>query len=95
MPTLVHTLARLRDSAAPGPIVVGDDGSARAWSFGELVAAAETFAARLIAGGARRGERLAIAAPDPRYLLVAVFGAVRCGAVPIVLADRSALTPEA
>lgn len=88
-------LARMRDSPAAGPITVADDGSARAWSLGELVAAAETFAGRLIAGGVRRGERLAIAAPDPRYLLVAVFGAVRCGAVPIVLADRSALTPEA
>lgn len=95
MPTLVHTLGRLRGSDTVGVYTVADDGAAREWRLGELVAAAEVVAARLIAAGVRRGERVAIAAPDPAYLQVTLLGAIRCGAAPIALADPSALAPDA
>ena len=91
VPTLVHTLGRLRGSDTVGVYTVADDGAAREWRLGELVAAAEAVAARLIAAGVRRGERVAIAAPDPAYLLVTLLGAIRCGAASVnsaVVANR-------
>lgn len=93
MSTLVHSLAALRGNDRPGLFVVGDDGTVRSRSFHALVAAVEGFAARLVSGGVSRGERLAIAAHDPEYMVVATLGAVRAGAVPIALADPSGDPP--
>lgn len=87
MSTLAHSLAALRGCHLPGLVVVDDDGAARTRSFAALAAAVEGFAARLIARGVGRGERLAIAAPDPEYMVLATLGALRAGAVPIALAD--------
>lgn len=95
MPTLAHSLAALRGSDLPGLVVVDDDGAARTRTFGQLVAAAEGFAARLVAARVTRGERLAIAARDLEYVVVATLGALRAGAVPIVLADPSSAPPAA
>ncbi|MCY1067141.1 hypothetical protein OV090_20430 [Nannocystis sp. RBIL2] len=76
MSTLVHSLVALRGCPLPGLVIVGDDGAKRIRSFGELVVAVEGFAARLVSRGIRRGERVAIAAPDPEYMVVATLG--RC-----------------
>nr|WP_276604078.1 AMP-binding protein [Nannocystis pusilla] len=80
--------------SSPGLVIVGDDGATRARSFGELVVAIEGFAARLVSRGIRRGERVAIAAPDPEYMVVATLGALRAGVVPVVLPDPSGRSPE-
>lgn len=93
--TLVHSLAALRGSDLPGLVLVGDDGATEIRSFGRLVAAVEGFAARLIARGVGRGERLAISAPDPEYMVVATLGTLRAGAVPIALADPAGEPVEA
>ncbi|WAS93375.1 AMP-binding protein [Nannocystis punicea] len=84
----------LRGCALPGLVIVGDDGATRTRSYGELVVAIEGFAARLVARGVR-GERVAIAAPDPEYMVVATLGALRAGAVPVVLPEPSGLADEA
>lgn len=75
-------------------MIVGDDGATRTRSYGELVVAVEGFAARLVSRGVRRGERVAIAAPDPEYLVVATLGALRAGLVPVVLTDPHGQTAE-
>ena len=92
--TLVHSLVALRGCPLPGLVIVGDDGATRTRSFGELVVAIEGFAARLVSRGIRRGERVAIAAPDPEYMVVATLGALRAGVVPVVLPDPSGRSPE-
>jgi len=92
--TLAHSIAALRGCDLPGLILVGDDGDTRIRSFGELITAVEGFAARLVARGVGRGERLAIAAPDPEYMVLATLAALRAGAVPIALADPSGESPE-
>lgn len=94
MSTLVHSLVALRGCPLPGLVIVGDDGATRTRSFGELVVAVEGFAARLVSRGIRRGERVAIAAPDPEYMVVATLGALRAGVVPVVLPDPSGRSPE-
>jgi fatty-acyl-CoA synthase len=93
--TLVHSLVALRGCDLPGLVVIGDDGDTRIRSFAELVAAVEGFAARLVAREVGRGERLAIAAPDPEYMVVATLAALRAGAVPIALADPAGGSAEA
>lgn len=75
-------------------MIVGDDGATRTRSFGELVVAVEGFAARLVSRGIRRGERVAIAAPDPEYMVVATLGALRAGVVPVMLPDPSGRSAE-
>lgn len=95
MSTVVHALAALRGSDLPGPVAVADDGSVREYRLGELVAAVEGFAARLLAAGVRRGDRVAVAAPDPEYMVIAVLGVLRGGGVPIALADPAILGPAA
>jgi fatty-acyl-CoA synthase len=92
--TLVHSLVALRGCPLPGLVIVSDDGATRTRSFGELVVAVEGFAARLVSRGIRRGERVAIAAPDPEYMVVATLGALRAGVVPVVLPDPSGRSPE-
>lgn len=92
--TLVHSLVALRGCPLPGLVIVGDDGATRTRSFGELVVAVEGFAARLVSRGIRRGERVAIAAPDPEYMVVATLGALRAGVVPVMLPDPSGRSPE-
>jgi fatty-acyl-CoA synthase len=92
--TLVHSLVALRGCDLPGLVIVGDDGATRTRSYGELVVAVEGFAARLVARGVR-GERVAIAAPDPEYMVVATLGALRASAVPVALPDPSDLSAEA
>ncbi|MCY0986353.1 class I adenylate-forming enzyme family protein [Nannocystis sp. ILAH1] len=94
MSTLVHSLVALRGCPLPGLVIVGDDGAKRIRSFGELVVAVEGFAARLVSRGIRRGERVAIAAPDPEYMVVASLGALRAGVVPVVLPDPSGRSAE-
>lgn len=76
-------------------MIVGDDDRVREYSLGELVAAVEGFARRLVAAGLRRGDRIAVAGPDPEYMLVAVLAALRAGGVPIALADPAILSPAA
>lgn len=95
MSTLVHTLAALRGSDLPGPVAVADDGSVREYTLGALVAAVEAFAGRSLEAGLRRGDRVAVAAPDPEYMLIATLGVLRAGGVPIALADPSLLAPAA
>ncbi|PCC70382.1 AMP-binding enzyme [Nannocystis exedens] len=92
--TLVHSLVALRGCPLPGLVTVGDDGATRTRSFGELMVAVEGFAARLVSRGVRRGERVAIAAPDPEYMVVATLGALRAGVVPVVLPDPSSRAVE-
>ncbi len=79
----VHELFRERAALHPErPAVVGQD---ETWSYGELAEASRRIAARLQAGGARRGDRIAIYAYRSPALVAAVMGVLEAGAAFVIL----------
>jgi len=62
----------------------------RAWSYSELDAAAEAFAAALVGGGVAVGERIAILGENCAEHLIAYMGIMRAGAVAVPVNHRLA-----
>ncbi|MBX3231581.1 MAG: fatty acyl-AMP ligase [Labilithrix sp.] len=87
-PTLAEALRQLRDRTERGFVFVRADGSERFCSFKDLGIEAERRAAQLHARGLTKGDRLAIAVPDPDEFVLSFLGAVMGGIVPVPISPQ-------
>ncbi len=87
-PTLSEALRQLKDRTERGFVFVRPDGSERSCSFQDLHALAEKRAAQLHARGLTKGDRLAIAVPDPDEFVLSFLGAVMGGIVPVPISPQ-------
>ncbi|MFR9801614.1 AMP-binding protein [Pseudonocardia sp. RS010] len=82
---LVRRAAR-RD---PGQPAVVDVTAGRTLTWGELDAAADAEAARLVAAGIGAGDRVVLVLPNGARFCVALFGVLRAGAIAVPVGQRS------
>lgn len=87
-PTLSEALRRLSNREDRGFVFVRPDGTERFCSFRELGVEAERRAADLHARGLVKGDRLAIAVPDPDEFVLSFLGAVMGGVVPVPISPQ-------
>jgi len=77
---------RARAADTPAAEALWVDG--RCWRFGELDALATELCNRLLAGGARPGEHVAVLLPNSLAMVVTVFALARLGAVMVPINTR-------
>src|SRR3954451_22516172 len=82
-PTLAHALRQLADHHDRGFVFVRPDGTERFCSFRDIGLEAERRAAYFHGQGLKKGDRLAIAVPDPDEFVLSFLGAVMGGIVPV------------
>ena len=87
-PTLSEALRQLSDRTERGFVFVRPDGSERFCSFREIGIEAERRAADLHARGLVKGDRLAIAVPDPDEFVLSFLGAMMGGIVPVPISPQ-------
>lgn len=87
-PTLSEALRHLADRDQRGFVFVRPDGTERFCSFRELGIEAERRAADFHARGLVKGDRLAIAVPDPDEFVLSFLGAVMGGIVPVPISPQ-------
>jgi len=87
-PTLVEAVRALKDTTARGFVFVRPDGTERNCPFKEIVVLADKRAAQLHARGLKKGDRLAIAVPDPEEFVLSFVGAVMGGIVPVPISPQ-------
>ncbi len=87
-PTLAEALRRLAPKSDKGFVFVRTDGTERYFPWSELVAEAERRAADFHARGLAKGDRLAIAVPDPDEFVLSFLGAVMGGIVPVPISPQ-------
>lgn len=87
-PTLADALRQLGDRTERGFVFVRADGTERFCSFKDLGIEAEKRAAQLHARGLVKGDRLAIAVPDPDEFVLSFLGAVMGGIVPVPISPQ-------
>ena len=87
-PTLSEALRQLADRRDRGFVFVRPDGTERFCSFADIAADAERRAADLHARGLVKGDRLAIAVPDPDEFVLSFLGAVMGGIVPVPISPQ-------
>lgn len=87
-PTLVQALRDLAGRTERGFVFVRADGTERYVPFAELGVLAERRAADLHARGLRKGDRVAIAVPDPEEFVLSFLGAVTGGIVPVPISPQ-------
>lgn len=87
-PTLTEAVRQLADRTDRGFVFVRPDGSERFWSFHDIGVEAERRAAHLYARGLTKGDRLALAVPDPDEFVLSFLGAVMGGIVPVPISPQ-------
>jgi fatty-acyl-CoA synthase len=87
-PTLADALRQLAHHRDRGFVFVRPDGSERFCSFREIGIEAEKRAVDLHARGLVKGDRLAIAVPDPDEFVLSFLGAVLGGIVPVPISPQ-------
>ena len=87
-PTLSEALRQLSDRTERGFVFVRPDGTERFCSFRDIGVEAERRAADLHARGLVKGDRLAIAVPDPDEFVLSFLGAVMGGIVPVPISPQ-------
>lgn len=87
-PTLSEALRLLGDRTDRGFTFVRPDGTERFCSFQEIHVEARRRAADFHARGLKKGDRLAIAVPDPDEFVLAFLGAVMGGIVPVPISPQ-------
>jgi fatty-acyl-CoA synthase len=87
-PTLAQAIRELRGKTDRGFVFVKSDGSERFCSFRDVGLEAERRAADLHARGLKKGDRLAIAVPDPDEFVLSFLGAVMGGIVPVPISPQ-------
>ncbi len=87
-PTLVQAIRDLSGQTERGFVFVRADGTERYVPFSELAVLAERRAADLHARGLRKGDRVAIAVPDPDEFVLSFLGAVMGGIVPVPISPQ-------
>lgn len=87
-PTLAVAIRELSSRTERGFVFVRPDGSERFCSFQDIARLAEERAVDLHARGLRKGDRLAIAVPDPDEFVLSFLGAVMGGIVPVPISPQ-------
>ncbi|MBX3207089.1 MAG: fatty acyl-AMP ligase [Labilithrix sp.] len=87
-PTLSDALRQLSNREDRGFVFVRPDGTERFCSFRDLGVEAQRRAADLHARGLVKGDRLAIAVPDPDEFVLSFLGAVMGGIVPVPISPQ-------
>lgn len=87
-PTLADAVRQLSTKDDKGFVFVRTDGTERYFPWKELVAEAERRAADFHARGLAKGDRLAIAVPDPDEFVLSFLGAVLGGIVPVPISPQ-------
>src|SRR5688572_20219508 len=87
-PTLADAVRALSQKGDKGFVFVRADGTERYFPWTELAAEAERRGADLHARGLRKGDRLAIAVPDPDEFVLSFLGAVMGGVVPVPISPQ-------
>lgn len=87
-PTLTEALGQLSDRTDRGFVFVRTDGTERFCSFREIGIEANRRAADLHARGLVKGDRLAIAVPDPDEFVLSFLGAIMGGIVPVPISPQ-------
>lgn len=87
-PTLTEALNQLGERTERGFVFVRADGTERSCSFKELRVEARRRAADLHARGLVKGDRLAIAVPDPEEFVLSFLGAIMGGIVPVPISPQ-------
>lgn len=87
-PTLADAVRALASKSDKGFVFVRTDGTERYFPWDELAAEAERRGAELHAKGLKKGDRLAIAVPDPDEFVLSFLGAVMGGIVPVPISPQ-------
>jgi len=87
-PTLAAAIRQLSAKDDKGFVFVKSDGTERYYPWKDLVAEAERRAAAFHAKGLKKGDRLAIAVPDPDEFVLSFMGAVLGGVVPVPISPQ-------
>jgi len=87
-PTLSEALRQLAGHTDRGFVFVRPDGTERFCSFQEIGIEAQRRAADFHARGLKKGDRLAIAVPDPDEFVLSFLGAVVGGIVPVPISPQ-------
>jgi fatty-acyl-CoA synthase len=87
-PTLSEALRQLSGHTDRGFVFVRPDGSERFCSFRDIRVEAERRAGDLHARGLVKGDRLAIAVPDPDEFVLSFLGAIMGGIVPVPISPQ-------
>lgn len=88
-PTLTEAIRKLASARTErGFVFVRPDGSERSMSFNEIGAEVERRAAVLHGRGLVKGDRLAIAVPDPDEFVLSFLGAIMGGIVPVPISPQ-------
>lgn len=87
-PTLTDAVRALASKQDKGFVFVRADGTERYFPWNELAAEAERRGAELHAKGLKKGDRLAIAVPDPDEFVLSFLGAVMGGIVPVPISPQ-------
>jgi fatty-acyl-CoA synthase len=87
-PTLADAVRALAQKEDKGFVFVRADGTERYFPWNELAAEAERRGADLHAKGLKKGDRLAIAVPDPDEFVLSFLGAVMGGIVPVPISPQ-------
>jgi fatty-acyl-CoA synthase len=87
-PTLAEAIRQLKDRTERGFVFVRPDGTERFCSFRDIGIEAERRAAIFHARGLVKGDRLAIAVPDPDEFVLSFLGAVMGGIVPVPISPQ-------
>jgi fatty-acyl-CoA synthase len=82
-PTLVDAVRALAGDRARGFVFVRPNGTERLCTFHDIAAEAERRAARLVALGLRKGDRLALVIPEGDEFVLSFLGALFAGVVPV------------
>jgi fatty-acyl-CoA synthase len=87
-PTLTQAIRALSEHDHRGFVFVKADGSERFCSFREIGVEAEKRAADLHERGLVKGDRVAIAVPDPDEFILSFLGAIMGGIVPVPISPQ-------
>src|SRR5262245_14856345 len=87
-PTLPLAIRALAGDHHRGFVFVRPAGTERFCSFHELAVEAEKRAADLHARGLVKGDRLAVAVPDPDEFVLSFLGAIMGGIVPVPISPQ-------
>ena len=87
-PTLVQALRDRSETTDYGYVFVRPDGTERYCTYQEVLREAERRAASFHARGLVKGDRLAIAVPDPDEFVLSFLGAIMGGIVPVPISPQ-------
>jgi fatty-acyl-CoA synthase len=91
-PTLVDAVRALEGDAERGFVFVRADGTEQLRSFQAMAAEAGRRAARLVALGLEKGDRVALVVPDGEEFVLSLLGTLFAGLVPVPLSPQLSMS---